>query len=134
MRYFHNIYGIIHFSDNLHVTAGFDYGMEQKEKGSSEYNSWYSPVVIIKVNLNNNWSISARGEYYEDENGVIIATGTENGFQTSGFSLNIDYKIRENALWRIEGRTLKSKDSVFNNDGESVNSNTFVTTSIAASF
>jgi len=134
MRYFHNVYGIVHFSDNLHVTAGFDYGLEQKEKGSSDYNSWYSPVVIVKVNVNNQWSVSARGEYYVDENGVIIATGTENGFQTSGFSLNVDYKIRENALWRMEGRTLKSKDNIFNDGGDSVKSNTFVTTSIAVSF
>ncbi len=134
MRYFNNLYAIVHFNDKIHLTAGFDYGMEQKTKGSSDYNSWYSPVLILMVKLNSQWSVSARGEFYNDENGVIIATGTENGFQTSGYSLNLDYKIRDNAIWRIEGRTLNSKDNIFIKDAQSQNTNTFVTTSLAISF
>jgi hypothetical protein len=134
MRYFHNLYGMIHITEYFHITAGFDYGMEQKSKGSNDYNSWYSQVLIIKVILNNRWAMTARGEYYTDKNGVIIATGTENGFQNVGYSLNIDYKIRENAIWRIEGRSLNSKDNIFTKEGNSVNTATFVTTSLAISF
>ncbi len=33
MRYFHNVYGIFTVSEKFGLTAGFDYGMEQKEKG-----------------------------------------------------------------------------------------------------
>lgn len=134
MRYFHNVYGIFQITDNLRVTVGFDYGMEQKFEGSSDYNNWYSPVIIVKVNLNDQWSLTGRAEYYVDENGVIIATGTKNGFQTTGYSLNIDYKIRENAVWRIEGRSLNSKDKIFIKDDSAENMSTFVTTSIAISF
>lgn len=134
IRYFHNIYGMFHITDHLHVTAGFDYGMEQKTKGSSDFNNWYSPVIIVKVNITDQWSATGRAEYYVDENGVIIATGTENGFQTTGYSLNIDYKIRENAIWRIEGRTLNSKDKIFTKDDTAENMSTFVTTSVAISF
>lgn len=135
MRYFHNLYGIIHLSDQFHVTAGFDYGMEQVAKGSSDFNNWYSPVLILKYDLNDTWSVAARGEYYADEHGVIIATGTANGFKTTGFSLNLDCRIRTNAVWRIEGRLLNSEDEIFtNSDGDATNSNTAVTTSIAVSF
>lgn len=134
MRYFHNVYGLFQITDNLHITAGFDYGMEEKSEGSSDFNNWYSPVIILKVNLNNQWSVAGRVEYYVDENGVIIATGTENGFQTTGYSLNIDYKIRENAVWRIEGRSLNSKDKIFTKDDSAENMSTFVTTSIAIAF
>ncbi|MBK9104137.1 MAG: porin [Saprospiraceae bacterium] len=135
MRYFHNLYGIIHLSDQFHMTAGFDYGMEQVAKGSSDFNTWYSPVLILKYDLNDTWSVAARGEYYADEHGVIIATGTENGFKTTGFSLNLDCRIRTNAVWRIEGRLLNSEDEIFTNrDGDATNSNTAVTTSIAVSF
>lgn len=135
MRYFHNLYGIIHLTDQFHITAGFDYGMEQVSKGSSDFNSWYSPVVIIRYDLNDTWSVAARGEYYADENGVIIATGTENGFKTTGFSLNLDCRIRDNAVWRIEGRLLSSEDNIFNDaDGVATNANTAVTTSLAISF
>ena len=135
MRYFHNLYGIIHLTDQFHITAGFDYGMEQVSKGSSDFNSWYSPVVIIRYDLNDTWSVAARGEYYADENGVIIATGTENGFKTTGFSLNLDCRIRDNAVWRIEGRLLNSEDNIFNDAaGVATNANTAVTTSLAISF
>lgn len=135
MRYFHNLYGILHLSDQFHITAGFDYGMEQDSTGSSDFNSWYSPVIIVKYDLDDTWSIAARGEYYADEHGVIIVTGTENGFKTTGFSLNLDCRIRTNAVWRIEGRLLSSKDNIFNDvDGGAVNSNTAITTSLAVSF
>ncbi len=135
MRYFHNLYGIIHLTDQFHITAGFDYGMEQVSKGSSDFNSWYSPVVIVRYDLNDTWSVAARGEYYADENGVIIATGTENGFKTTGFSLNLDCRIRDNAVWRIEGRLLNSEDNIFNDAaGVATNANTAVTTSLAISF
>lgn len=134
MRYFNNFYGVFHFTNKLHVTAGFDYGMEEKPEESSSYNSWYSPVVIVRFDINDKWTLAARGEYYYDKEGVIIATGTENGFQTSGYSLNVDYRIRENAVWRVEGRSLNSKDKIFTDGDETTNSNTFFTTSIAISF
>jgi hypothetical protein len=84
--------------------------------------------------MNDQWSVTARGEYYMDEKGVIIATGTTNGFQTTGYSLNLDCKLRENAVWRIEARTLNSKDKIFSKENGVVNTNTFVTTSLAISF
>ncbi len=134
MRYFHNLYGLFHITEKFHVTAGLDYGMEEKANGSDGFNSWYSPVIIVKVNLNNTWSITGRGELYYDEYGVIIPTGTENGFQTTGYSINFDCRVRENAVWRVEGRILNSKDDIFVKESDMVNSNTFITTSLAISF
>ena len=32
----------------MRITVGFDIGAEQVAKGSSNYNSWYSPIFIIK--------------------------------------------------------------------------------------
>ena len=134
MRYFNNFYGIFHLTDKLYVTAGFDYGIEQKSKRSSSFNNWYSPVLIAKVILGNKCSVTGRAEYYVDKNEVIISTGTANGFQTYGSSLNFDYRITDNAMWRIELRTLASKDKIFNKNGDAANTNAFVTTSLAVSF
>ena len=78
--------------------------------------------------------IAARAEYYTDEKGVIIATGTQNGFQTMGYSLNLDYAVSDNVLWRIEGRGLNSKDEIFTMDNKPSEQNYFFTTSIAISF
>jgi len=65
---------------------------------------------------------------------VIIASGTANGFQTTGFSLNVDYAPVSNAVIRLEARTLNSKDDVFIKGSGVSNNNTFITSSIAVSF
>lgn len=133
MRYFHNLYGIFQINDKFGITAGFDLGAEQKSKGSSNYNHWYTPVLIAKYSPTAKQNVAIRMEYFSDENGVIIGTGTTNGFKTWGYSFNYDYLIRENVMWRIEGRIFNSKDRIFIKDGNPKNNNFFVTTSIAIS-
>ena len=134
MRYYHNFYALLNLTDKFRITLGFDYCMEQKSKGSSEYNTLYSPVMILRYQCCNKLAIAVRGEYYNDENGIIIVTGTQNGFQTFGYSLNLDYAIRDNVLWRIEGRGLNSKDKIFSLDNNPSSQNCFVTTSLAIAF
>ncbi|HOZ84311.1 MAG TPA: porin [Niabella sp.] len=131
MRYFHNLYGIFQINDKFGITAGFDLGAEQKSKGSSNYNYWYTPVVIAKYSPTAKQNVAIRLEYFSDENGIIIGTGTSNGFKTWGYSFNYDYLIRENVMWRIEGRGFNSKDKIFIKDGNPINNNFFITTSIA---
>lgn len=134
MRYFHNLYGTFQLSDKLGLTVGFDLGVEEKSPEVSSNNTWYSPVVIVKYAVNNKLSVTMRGEYYEDKNGVIIATGTINGFKTTGLSINLDYAIVPNALWRIEARNLMSKDAIFVKNNEAVNDSFFICTALAISF
>jgi hypothetical protein len=134
MRYYHNFYALLNPTDKFRITLGFDFCMEQKSKGSSAYNTLFSPVIILRYQCFNKLAIAVRGEYYKDEYGIIIATGTPNGFQTIGYSLNIDYIIRDNIIWRIEGRGLSSKDKIFSLDNKASSQNYFVTTSLAIAF
>ncbi len=133
-RYFHNVYGVFNVTSKFGITAGFDIGSEQKVKGSSAMNTWYTPVLILKYAASPKWSIAARGEYYYDKYGVIIASGLPNGFQTTAFSFNLDYAPVKNAFIRLEARTLNSKDNVFAKGNAFVNTNSFITASIAVSF
>jgi hypothetical protein len=134
MRYFHNFYGIFQIRERLGLTLGFDIGTEQQERGSFEYNLWYSPVIIIRSAVTEKLFVSARAEYYSDPSEVIVSTITANGFRTFGFSLNIDYKITENVMWRLEGRTFNSRDRMFFIDGLPAQNTGLVGTSIAFSF
>lgn len=106
MRYFHNLYAIVNI-DKLGITTGFDIGTE----GSA---TCYSPVVILKYTIGEKWAVAGRGEYYNDEDGVII------GDKIKGYSFNIDYSPTNNALLRIESRQIKKT--------------TMVTSSIAINF
>lgn len=135
MRYFHNLYAIYQINEKFGITAGFDIGSEQKEKGSGDYNTWYTPVLIAKYNATDKFSLTVRGEYYQDKAGVIIATATPNGFKTFGYSLNADYAILPNLTWRTEIKNLHSKDDIFVKRNESYTSNSLsVTTALAIGF
>jgi Putative beta-barrel porin-2, OmpL-like. bbp2 len=126
MRYFNNWYGIWQATDRFGLTLGFDLGYEQKEKGSSSFNTWYSPVVIARYQLNNKWASAFRLEQYSDQNGVIIAPD----FKTNGASLNFDYALNTNVLWRIEGRYLERNSALATDQRD----NFSVLTSLSVSF
>lgn len=135
MRYFHNFYGQFQLSDKFALIAGFDLGVQQKEKGSDAFNMWYSPVFIAKFSPTEKVSIAARCEYYNDEKGVIITTETTNGFKTFGASINLDYNVLPNLVWRTEVKTLNSKDEIFvNRDAISKKNNLMAVTSLSIRF
>lgn len=134
MRYFHNFYGIIQVSKSFGITLGFDYGVEEQSSKTSATNAWLSSVIIARVVLSEKIALAARAEYYNDGKGVIISTGTPNGFKTTGLSANLDYRILPNALWRIELRNLTSRDQIFVKGDDRIKTNNFVATSLAVSF
>ena len=133
-RYFHNLYGQFKITEKTNITAGFDIGSQQNANKSDKYDTWYSPVLIAQYKPTAKIQMAARGEYYSDAKGVIIASGTPNGFQTYGFSANFDYLVSDNVMFRIEARNLASRDKVFLKGGNPIDSNTFITTSMAISF
>ncbi|GAB4027342.1 porin [Spirosoma gilvum] len=141
-RFFNNFYAIINPTAKFGLILGFDIGADRKPVlnsrssqriGSGSY-VWYAPVVIARVVTSERSHLAGRIEYYDDKNGVIINTGTPNGFQTWGYSLNYDYAILPNALARIEGKVYASKDAIFETGSGMTSTNTSLTTSLAISF
>ena len=133
-RMYHNLYGIFQLTEKFGVTLGFDYGTQDKAKGSDETNEVLSPVAIAQYKINPKWAVAGRVEYYEDKNGVFISTSTPNGFKTTGYSLNLDYAPISNAVLRLEGKVYDSKDKIFTRELSAVNHNAALTASIAVSF
>ncbi len=134
-RAFHNFYGIFQFNDQFGLTLGVDTGWEENAREGESPNFWYSPIIIARYAINDRLSLAGRVEYYSDENGVIISTGTPNGFQTMGVSANLDVQVHKNAVWRIEGKLYNSKDDIFlDKAGASSKSNGVVTTALAVWF
>ncbi|MDN3687013.1 porin [Cyclobacterium jeungdonense] len=134
MRYFHNFYGQFQIHEKFGFIAGFDIGAEQVTTGSSDYHTWYSPVLIGRFTLTEKWAFSARVEYYSDKDEVIISTG--NVFQTFGYSVNLDVQVMENVLWRVEGRNFTSReDEIFLDSQQApTQSNFFIGTSLSMAF
>ena len=134
LRTYHNFYGIFSLGKKLGLTTCIDLGTEEKTSSGNGVNLWYSPVAIVKYTVDDKWAIAARIEYYDDRNGVIISTGTPNGFQTTGFSFNIDHSPAKNVWLRMEARTLNNKDKTFIKGNSMTRSDTFITSSVAVSF
>ncbi len=133
MRYFSNLFAQMQLTDKLGATIGFDFGVQQEHPDSNTYQNWMSPIAIVRYSVNSKMAIALRGEYYQDQNSTIVSTAT-GSFNTMGVSLNIDYSPAENVLFRIEGRWFKDQDKIFVRNNSLVNTNSFVTSSIALSF
>jgi hypothetical protein len=110
-RHFHNFYLQYEPSEKFGIIAGFDIGSENMKHAPQ--GTWYSPVLILRHQINNKYRIAVRGEYYQDKNQIIISTGTPEGFRTFGVSSNFDVEVSKNIQFRIEGKMLKSKDNIF---------------------
>lgn len=135
LRVFHNFYGMFQLGDQFGLIAGFDYGSEENVREDEDPNTWFTPVLIGRYAINDRVALAGRVEYYADENGVIIATGTENGFKTLGASLNLDVQIHKNAMWRIEGKLFNSEDDIFvKENGDANNNNALITTAFCVWF
>ncbi len=133
IRYFHDFYSWFQLNPKLEIMIGFDIGANQINADTVYNQVWYSPVIIAKVPVAKKITLAARAEYFNDKNGAIIATSTPNGFQTFGYSVNLDYLIADLILWRIEMRGLQSKDKIFYAEDKLVNTNYFITSSLAIS-
>ncbi|MBX7182069.1 MAG: porin [Bacteroidia bacterium] len=134
MRYYHNLYAQFQLLNRLGLTLGFDLGAQQKFTGSKTYSVWYSPAALLRFQLTSRLFASARGEFFSDAAGVVIFSSTPSGFQTWSYSVNLDYFLTKNLLWRMEGRGFTAKDAIFHTDQGPKSQNWMLLSSLAWSF
>jgi hypothetical protein len=134
LRVFNNLYAQAQLAENVGVIAGFDIGMQERGPNQNGSDSWLTPVLIGRFGLGDQWKLGLRAEYYLDESGVIVDTGTPNGFTTVGGSANLDYYPIPNAMLRFETRWLKSRDPIFADGNNSSSNNLCFTVAMNASF
>ncbi|WP_028978274.1 porin [Sporocytophaga myxococcoides] len=131
-RFFNNFYcraDIARFT----LLGAFDIGLQRKRKATGNY-LWFNPNLILSYSISDKLSAVARCEYYNDKNGVIIYTGTQNGFQTFSGSFGLNFKLAEYLLWRIEGKVFDSKDKVFLTKDNQSDKSVLVLSSVAVKF
>lgn len=132
-RYYSDIYSTFQLNTKWAILAGFDLGLQQSKPQSTRFNVWWTPLLLLKYTPVEQLRASARLEYYHDKEQVIIVTSTANGFQTFGFSLNLDYQVNKYFLCRIEGRAFSSKDEIFELNKLPSKENYCITAAIALS-
>ena len=131
MRYFNNLYAGISPTSKFNMILGVDFGLQQRNKASSSYYYWFSPVLIMQYQFTEKWHTAFRAEYYEDKQNLIITPQNPQPFETFGFSFNVDYLPADPIQLRIETRWLQSTNNVYIKRSSFIYHNVFICASIA---
>lgn len=92
----------------LTLMYNFDYGYEsdlvsQLASGTDgDAAEWIGHAGYARIDLNNEWSISGRGEYFEDNDGVRVISGTPANYWE--WTATLEYRPWENLITRLEFR------------------------------
>ncbi|HSF54589.1 MAG TPA: porin [Algoriphagus sp.] len=134
MRYFHNFYSQISLTSRWSLILGLDMGLQQSQPSASDYDSWISPVILARVQVSDKINLAGRLEYYSDPNEVIVVTENSDGFRTFSSSLNLDWKLAQNVLWRTEYRYFSGEENYFPTRSQNSDEMSHLTTSLSVSF
>lgn len=120
----------------------FDLGTQGKSASDAGTASWYGFTAIARAQLTPIVALSGRVERYNDEDQVIIATGTQddgtpNGaFRANAGSVGVDIAPQGRLLWRTELRGFSNRSAIFpdGKTGAPQKGNAFVVSSLAVTF
>lgn len=134
MRYFNDVFALIDLGEDWDLQFGIDYGIQQKTKGSSEYDQWTIASLIARYTIVSHWFVNARVEYASDKANVVISNPSTNDFETWGLSAGFDYRPLTNIIARVEGRYFISPNELFLKGDSFVTDNLSIITSISIRF
>jgi hypothetical protein len=118
-------------SEHLEFDLTTDYGTQPKDGSTRD---WVGIALIGRYRFAETpYSVTLRGEYYKDKYQIIFSTGTPNGFDGFGLSVNFDVALSSKFLWRTEGRMLDAKFPVFPSKEGSITKTGFLVTSFGLS-
>lgn len=133
MRYFHNFYTLVQASAKVDLQFAFDIGAEQVQRGSSQYDTWWTLVSGFRYKPHPGFWLCTLMEYYADKGGVLTTTDAGLPLQTFGFSETADVHINRWLQWRVEWRWLNGREKIYLRNGMQVRNNNAITTSLAFS-
>ena len=132
-RYFHNFYAIKKIGVKSKLIIGLDLGLQQYPiKSNLIY--WYSPQIVYRYQIASKFEIAGRVEQYFDKDATVTAPIKNAQLNLIGMSVNLDFKILNNALFRMEFKQLYNKDQIFETNKTLTNFNSSVAAAIAVKF
>ena len=114
-RQYHNWYWM-HTANTLSWILGLDLGVDHY---SNQQRSWVTPVGILRYQLHPKWMLAARYEYFADKKNAL----GYGALQTSGYSLNADYKANHYITLRAEWKQFNDQKAIFLKDATMSNHN-----------
>jgi hypothetical protein len=133
-RFFNDLY-FIFTKGKFSATGCFYYGVQQQSESTKA--NWWQANLIGRYDLNTKLSVTGRIERFTDPRSVMlipITSAKGGGFSANSSSLGLNYKLAENTLLRLEGRTFFSDKEMFMKDGAPVKTSNTVTGNITIWF
>lgn len=99
-----------------------DYGTQSRPDGTAGTSTWINTAAIARYQVAPTVALSGRVEYMNDEDQVVLATGTRGTgaaaianapFRAVGASVGIDVQPQSRFLWRTEVRGWQNHDAIF---------------------
>jgi hypothetical protein len=131
MRFFQGVSLKFAPSDKVTILGTIDTGMQD---AGDNYSTWYGGSLIARIQATPSVEIVGRVERYDDEDQVIIVTGSADAFSATGGSIGMDVTPAPRVLWRTELRALSGTSSVFPDKNSTSKGNAFLVTSLALTF
>lgn len=110
MRLLNNFIVNANPTEKFELTAAFDYGMQEHSKLSDLTKSanYYGASIAGRYNFTPKYSVSLRGDYFEDPDGVVSAYAPNSkGVKANSITIGCQYKPVDMAYLRFEYRFLR---------------------------
>lgn len=108
-RFFSDIYLIYKSGKKIDITSSIYIGTQKIERGNRHYYGyWQQANVILAYHFNAKTSLAGRVEYFKDKSEVFGSN-----LNMLGTGLCYNYKLLNNALFRLDFRQLRNEDNVY---------------------
>lgn len=127
--YFSNVYGTFSVGERWKLIAGLDVGQRVNQDFGNQ--TWWGAAFLAQYSFSEKFSSALRLEHYSDPfQGITFLYG-QVGLEASGVSFNLDQKIGNWGLLRLEGRYLDSPQSFYPSSIQDSSSNFFFLSSFS---
>jgi hypothetical protein len=129
-RFYQNIYCNQNWADRWFLVLGFDLGLQTNSEllDPNDGATMFAALATLRYQISKEWSITGRGEVFNDPDGFIGGTfqrldGSLTGFELIGLSLGTEYRPVEGSYLRGETRytSAGSDQLIFNQNGRPEN-------------
>lgn len=143
-RFFHNLFIEYKPVNALTLAFLFDAGFQKQSSvyRADGWHPWGATALIGHYKFNKIFGTGARVEFYTDPVNIIVTPPSPtfipvspNRFNAGSASLNFDFYITENAVFRMEGKLFRATRRIFENEnGSRTNMEGIITVSLAMGF
>jgi hypothetical protein len=99
-------------TSTLRVLANGDYGTEDSVLGPGSHNAtWYGANVVVKYAFSDPFFAALRGEYFHDEHGDVLGTGTSTNVES--LLLTLSYSIGTKLMFMFDNRVDVADNPIF---------------------